>query len=235
MKQRTIAILHQKGGVGKTTLALNLAAEAQARGVRALVIDTDPQRTTAAWRDSRNEEDGLPNLAIIENSSKNLHRELPQLSAGYERIFIDTSAGLNERSNSAIKAADIVLVPSAPSAPDLWSCVGLFAFVQDHTIADSPKPCVVLYNLTQNNSRNLTLVRSAQEEIANTYGVNFMDATLTRRNAWSAVMWKGRTILEGKGKDHDLKAIADLKGVYDELDAYLAVLESTEASVCAQQ
>ena len=77
MKQRTIAILHQKGGVGKTTLALNLAAEAQARGVRALVIDTDPQRTTAAWRDSRNEEDGLPNLAIIENSSKNLHRKLP--------------------------------------------------------------------------------------------------------------------------------------------------------------
>ena len=234
MKARTIAILHQKGGVGKTTLALNLAAEAQSRGLRALVVDTDPQRTTAEWRNLRNEDGTLPNLPIIETSSKLLHRELPQLTEGYDRVFIDTSAGLNERSNSAVKAADLVLVPSSPSAPDLWSCVGLFRYVHDHAI-DTPKPCVVVYNLTQTNSRNLTLIRSTQEEIAESYGVNFMDAALVRRNAWSVVMWKGRTILEGTGKDHDPKAIADLKGVYDELDACFDALTAAETGACAQQ
>lgn len=227
MTAKTIAILHQKGGVGKTTLALNLAREAQERGQRALVVDSDPQRTTANFRELRAEQANLPALPIIELSTSNIHNELPALSSGYDRVFIDTSAGISQRSISAIKAADIVLIPTAPAAPDLWSCEGIFRLVQEvNSTAKEQKLSLVVYNLTYANARSLTAVRAVEDQIASTYGVNFIASTIMRRAAWSAVMWSGRSILEGKGKDHDPKAIQDLKDVYSALEEYLAALDA---------
>jgi len=226
---RTIAILHQKGGVGKTTLALNLAAEAQARGLRALVVDSDPQRTTKTWREFRGDTD-LPVLPIVELSSEFINKELPAISAGYDRVFIDTSAGINKRSIAAVKVSNLVLVPTAPAPADLWSCEGLFRMIEDAQMnSDMAKPCFVVYNLTQSNARNLAIVRDVQEQIESGFGVNFLSTPIIRRTAWQSVMWRGRTILEGRGKDHDPKAIGDLRAVYDEIDEVFAALEDQQA------
>ena len=62
---RTIALISQKGGVGKTTLAINLAAAAQRDGLQAVIADTDPQQSTYEWYRGRKEEHPLPYVAQV--------------------------------------------------------------------------------------------------------------------------------------------------------------------------
>lgn len=224
---KTIAVVHQKGGVGKTTLALNLAREALARGQRALVVDSDPQRTTATFRDVRAEDTELVPLPVIELSTDNMERELPALTDSYNKVFIDTSAGINKRTIAAIKAADVVLIPTSPAAPELWSLQGIFRVIREYNeTASVPKLTFVVYNLTRANARNLSTVREVQEQLSSEYAVNFLETTIARRTAWESVYWHGRLLMEGKGKMHDPKAISELKGVFDELETSLIALDA---------
>ncbi|MBC2665262.1 AAA family ATPase [Novosphingobium flavum] len=114
----TVAIVSQKGGSGKTTLALHLGAAAAYSGVRSCVIDTDPQATAAAWGDWRGE--FLPEVvtspparigATIQKVVKN----------GVELAVIDTPPHADAAARESVKAADLILVPTRPRAFDLHS------------------------------------------------------------------------------------------------------------------
>jgi len=232
----TIAVLHQKGGVGKTTLTLNLAREAQERGQRALVVDSDPQRTTAEFRAMRADHASLLPLPVVELSTSTLHTEIPTLAHGYDKVFIDSSAGISQRSISAAKAADVILIPTSADAPELWSAVGIFRMVHE-VIATSviPKLVIVVYNRTAANARTLTAVRKVQDDIASQFAVNFLSTTLTRRTAWSACMGLGQSVLEGKGRSYDPKAIAELKGLYTELETNISDLNTERSKLRLQR
>jgi chromosome partitioning protein len=226
-KPITIAVVHQKGGVGKTTLTLNLAREAQERGHKALIVDSDPQRTTAEFRALRSEQTKLSALPIIELSTSTLHTEVPALANGYNKVFIDTSAGISQRSISAVKAADIVLIPTTADGPELWSAVGIFRMIQEvNAVSKEPKLVLVVYNKTAANARSLSRVRKIQDDIASNFDVNFLNTTVVKRTAWSAAMDVGRSVIETTGKIHDPKAVEDLQALYGELEEYLEALEA---------
>ena len=114
----TVAIVSQKGGSGKTTLALHMGAAAAYDGMQSCVIDTDPQATAAAWGDWRGE--FLPEIitspparlgATIQKAAKN----------GIEMIVVDTPPHADAAAREAVKAADLILVPTRPRAFDLHS------------------------------------------------------------------------------------------------------------------
>jgi chromosome partitioning protein len=226
-KPTTIAVVHQKGGVGKTTLTLNLAREAQERGQKALVVDSDPQKTTEEFRALRSEQTQLAALPIIELSTATLHTEVPVLSNGYDKVFIDSGAGISQRSISAVKAADIVLIPTTAGGPELWSIIGIFRMIQEvNAVSKEPKLVLVVYNNTAANARNLTKVRKIQDDIASQFDVNFLNTTVVRRAAWGAGMDIGRSVIETTGKIRDPKAVEDLHALYSELEEYIAALEA---------
>lgn len=113
---QTIAVISQKGGSGKTTLAIHLCAEVAARGAKALLLDLDPQASAAEWGDRRG--DQLPDIitehpARIEAALKAAHAK------GYEIVFLDTAPHSDQAALRAAKFADLVLVPCRPSALDL--------------------------------------------------------------------------------------------------------------------
>ena len=112
---RIITFVTQKGGSGKTTLALSCAVAAEEHGVRALVLDMDPQRTAEAWYQTR--EATKPKLAAVTAA------ELPDAITGgqqrFDVVLIDTPGRDEPSTAAAIRHADICLIPCRPAPADM--------------------------------------------------------------------------------------------------------------------
>ena len=113
---RVWATISQKGGAGKTTLAVHLAAEGAARGLRTLLVDLDPQGNADKWGDRRGE---LPPDVAAE-SPASLGKVLAAArEQGYELVILDTAPHANQTALQAAKASNFILVPCRPSQFDL--------------------------------------------------------------------------------------------------------------------
>lgn len=116
---KTIAIISQKGGVGKTTLTINLAAAAQERSKSGVVIaDTDPQNSTYLWYQPRIEHAPLPYVVSLHPAA------LPDLiekarTQGADYFFIDTPPNSSEQTLATAELADLIIVPCEPSYVDI--------------------------------------------------------------------------------------------------------------------
>lgn len=112
----TIAVLSQKGGAGKTTLAVHLAVEAEAAGLVVLLIDMDPQATASTWSGWRKAE----TPEVIDCPPALLARKLKAAAAqGAELVVIDTPPHAEQAASEAARAADLILIPCRPGAFDL--------------------------------------------------------------------------------------------------------------------
>jgi chromosome partitioning protein len=114
---KTVAVISQKGGAGKTTLAIHLAAAASAADFVALVVDTDPQATACTWHTWRGEVDpDVIDCAAHTLLPKKLHQAA---ELGAELAVIDTPPHADIMAREACKAADLLLIPCRPRAFDL--------------------------------------------------------------------------------------------------------------------
>jgi len=113
---KTIAIVSQKGGVGKTTLAIHLAAEAEQRGEVALIIDADPQASACEWSSWR---DGAPPEVIDSAPARIAAKVDLARNQGASFITIDTPPHSDSTAAAAVEVSDLVLIPCRPSAFDL--------------------------------------------------------------------------------------------------------------------
>ncbi len=115
------ALLNQKGGVGKTTLALHLAGTWAAQGRRVLVVDADPQGSALDWSEQRSRE-ALPRLfGVLGLARETLHRELPEIARDADHVVVDGPPRVTGIARSALLAAHVVLVPATPSPFDGWA------------------------------------------------------------------------------------------------------------------
>ena len=113
-----IGLLQQKGGVGKTTLALSLAAYYAQEGLSVLLIDADPQGSALAWSSVRT---SAPTFPVVGMAKTTLHQEIASVARGYDVTIIDGAPRANQLARSAILACDLVLIPVTPSPFDVWA------------------------------------------------------------------------------------------------------------------
>lgn len=123
-----VGLLNQKGGVGKTTLAVNLAASLTRDGSRVLLIDADPQGSALDWAAAR---DGEPLFSVVGFPRPTVHKDIAQLGQGYEHIVIDGPPRVTDLARSAIMAADVVLIPVQPSPYDIWAADEVVKLIEE--------------------------------------------------------------------------------------------------------
>jgi chromosome partitioning protein len=123
-----IAVAQQKGGAGKSTLASNLAVALLAGGKRVALLDTDPQASLTRWHSLR--PDAAPKLIFEAPSGWRVTGALDKLKRGADFIVMDTPPHADSDSRSAIRAADLVLIPLQASLPDLWASEATIALAE---------------------------------------------------------------------------------------------------------
>src|SRR3954454_10929441 len=111
---KTIALISQKGGSGKTTLAVNLAVQAHLAGLRTAVVDIDAQQTATKWHDRRS---GTP-PSVISAQAERLPVTIGSLS-GLDLVVIDTAGKADRAALIAAKAADLTVLPPRPAIEDI--------------------------------------------------------------------------------------------------------------------
>jgi chromosome partitioning protein len=113
---KTIAIISQKGGAGKTTIAIHLAVAAESKGRTAALFDLDPQASASSWSDKRNK----PSPAVVSAQAARLPGLLEQAAAqSADLAIIDSAPNADAASLAAARAADLILIPCRPAAFDL--------------------------------------------------------------------------------------------------------------------
>lgn len=191
---RTIGVVSQKGGAGKTTLAVNLASEA-ARSRVTLIVDTDPQATASRWGEWRGGSD--PEVIDCGAPSLLAGKLAKAAELGAELAVIDTPPHADAMSRQAARLADLVLIPCRPRAFDLAAIEATAELVRS-----SRKPAFVVFNAGP--PRAPLVYREATDLIEGQFGLPVAPVVLPERAAFHHSAAAGRTApeyAEGKAAD----------------------------------
>ncbi len=181
----TIAIVSQKGGSGKTTLAVHIATRAAQAKNESCVVDTDPQATAAAWSDWRG--DFLP--VVVTAPPARLGRTIDSAKKqGVDFIVIDTPPHADAAAREAIKAADIVLIPTKPRAFDLAALEPIADLVEF-----TKTPAFVVLNAVPSGA---TRIAKDARDAAKSMGLKMCPVELGDRAAFHKSSAKGETASE---------------------------------------
>lgn len=197
-----IAILNQKGGAGKTTIAVNLAYALQQDGCKVLLVDADPQGSARDWNEA-NEGAILP---VVGLDRETLAKDLDAIKQGYDWIVIDGAPQIARLSAAAVKVADLVLIPCQPSPYDVWAAADLVDIIKARQDVTNGKPKAAF--VISRSIRNTKLGREVEEALES-YGLPILKSMTTQRVAYPTTAAEGQTVfVEREGAAaHEIDAI----------------------------
>ena len=202
-----VGVLNQKGGVGKTTLSVNLAASLARTGARVLLIDADPQGSALDWAAAR---EGEPLFSVVGLPRATVHKEIAQIGHGYDYIIIDGPPRVTDLARSAIMAADVVLIPVQPSPYDIWAADEVVKLVEEARVFKENIKSAFVVNRKISNT---AIGRDVGEALA-TYPAPCLTAFVTQRVVFAEAAAQGKSVYE---VDEKGPAAAEIEALAAEL------------------
>jgi len=208
---KVIAVLNQKGGSGKTTIATHLARALQLQGSSVLLVDSDKQGSARDW----SAVDESNPVTVIGLDRPTLDRDLKNIS-DKDFVVIDGSPQATDLAVSAIKAADFVLIPVQPSPYDIWATSDLVDLVKQRIeMTDNRLKSAFVVSRAIKNTR----IGGEVSEVLTEYGLPVLDAKIVQRIAYPNSAAIGKTVFETESKSSD--AVAEMNALATEVKSYL--------------
>lgn len=200
---KVITVAQQKGGAGKTTVAAHLAVALYQRGNRVAVIDIDPQGSLGHWHSIREKAfgEGYTGLSFSSLSGWRVGSEVARLRKTQDFIIIDSPPHTETEARTAIRSADLIIVPVQPSPTDLWATKATLDLAKAEKI-----PVRVVMNRVNNNSKLAQTIADELPELAET--------ALGNRVLFAAALMEGRSATE---VDPTSQAAKEVKALVKEI------------------
>jgi chromosome partitioning protein len=204
-----VLVANKKGGTGKSTIALNLAVEAQRQGLDVQLVEADPSiHTSSYWADDR-AQNGLPHLLTVRTTGR-INEDLTAMNGKYDIVVVDTGKDTQEM-RTAMMVADAVVVPAKPSQTDLESSKELVEVILNAQETTNPtlKPLLVL---SQASTHPMSKeVQDAREFVGDAMPV--ADSVIYQRSAYRRCLETGKGVTEMD----DRKAKAEIQLLMNEI------------------
>ncbi len=207
---KIIGFVNSKGGVGKSTVACNIAVEVARNGGHPLLIDGDIQGSSLAFRATRE----LDDIKAVAITTPTIHKDIKDFT-GFSMAIIDAGGRDTAVFRSAIMACDLLLIPTCPSQYDIWACNDCVTVLKEaRTYKDIPA-FFILNQLIPN-----TIISKEATEALNEFSgnVELLSTTLTSRVAFKNSISHGKGVSE---YEPDGKASVEIKNLYKEIKELL--------------
>ena len=200
-----------KGGVGKSTLAVNLAAWLTKEGHDVLLVDGDEQETASDFTAWREQTLGQTGFTLVNMTGANLRKQVEQMKSKYDHIVIDTGGRDTASQRAALSVADVAMIPFAPRSFDLWTINKVIEVIDEiQAIRDVPLiPYVFLSRADIKSADN----REVAQALANYPQITFLPHSISNRKAFSNAAGVGLAVFEAEPSD--LKAVAEINTLFN--------------------
>lgn len=189
-----ILIGSQKGGCGKSTLAVNLAVAFANQGGDVMLVDADRQSTAANWATIRTEERQTPEIFCVQRFD-NIIDTTRDLARRYNKVIIDCAGRDSRELRTGMVAADILLVPFRPSQPDLDTLVDLVRIVEQAKDLNRRLQCYACLTMAPTNPV-VNEVRESQQYLAEFNALKLLKTIVRDRKVYRDVMGEGLSVTE---------------------------------------
>ena len=214
-----IAVTNLKGGVGKTTIAVNLAVTLAHRGRKVCVVDLDEgQKSALVWGENRAEENRQPFIKVENQAAKQLFYNVPELLKNYDYVIIDGCPTLAEVQSRIIWASDLILVPVKPSELDYRSFEQFLEqyerLAAEREVSRKIRGYVILNGIVEGTK----IAKNVEQALSHYDQFPTLKTKITQRVAYAESISEGVGVLEYK----DEKAKAEMNALTDEIEHLIA-------------
>jgi len=187
-----ISLLGNKGGAGKTTLAVNLASALHSID-STLLLDADPQQSSSQWRVLSSRPDSVP----VFNASSNVAMSVGAQAKNYQHLLIDCPPSVHsDQTKDALRLSDWAIIPVLPSPLDLWASVKIEAEIDKARESNPNLKAMLVINQLEPRTRLSQAIRNATVEL----NTPTAETAVRRRVVYRSTILEGRSVFEAGAK-----------------------------------